>query len=157
MTQQEILKTVWVKYPREWEFISKTLGRETIDEIASSYEDSENSEFERMCSELGLEMIPRNIPEECMHFLYRKASKAMWRGISKDQANAMLKAMYSVNAVSIKMANGADYTTREIIESWKYANENLEPEKKETLSAVKSKAAENNKHNSSPDHLHGRD
>lgn len=124
MKKNEILDKIIVKYPDKWIFIVKMLDKLVIENIASNYaEVSEDSEQKEMFEDLGLELMPRDIPEDCMHFLLRQASVMMWRNISKDQVNSILKAMDSVNAISIRLADGNDYTARKIMEHWKKVNE----------------------------------
>lgn len=60
--------------------------------------------------------------EKCCRFLFGEASKKMWQGITKEQANELLRSMYAVKAVSVKMKNGAEYTTNGIIKCWELAN-----------------------------------
>ena len=108
--------------PDEWSFIVEMLEEKYIENIAKDYEGEDSDSF----SALGLEK--ENHEERwvsCKNVLMRKATQEMWRKTSKEQINTLLKAMYDVKALSIKMLNGGDYTPNQMIEEWRRANDNI--------------------------------
>lgn len=106
--------------PDEWSFIEQMLEKEAIENTEKEYEEKDTDTF----SQFGLEKeIVQEPWEGCRDILMRKATQEMWRRTSKDQVNTLLKAMYNMKVLSVKMPNGGDYTPDQLIEEWMHANE----------------------------------
>lgn len=119
MNTEYILKMVDFNFKKEWEFIIGSLEKEEIQEIAEDFSGIDPFSPDPF----GMINAPSNdYVTSCKCSLMRVASAKMWRRISKDQANSLLKAMQEIGVVDIKMPNMETYTAKEIIDSWKKAN-----------------------------------
>lgn len=121
----KIISKIYTEKPEEWRFVESMLEENQIEAIVAEYEKSKSS-YNDILADFGLstedEDYKKEAWEECLGLLMRAASKKMWRGISREEANALLKAMYSVKASAVRMPNGTEYKTAGIIEAWENAN-----------------------------------
>lgn len=119
MKKNEIIRRISVDNVSEWDFIVRMLDKECIEKTAENFsEGNHNLPF----SEFGLEE-DRDEVADCLNVLMRKASKKMWNGISKSEANNLIESMNAIGAISVKMPDLGNYTVNDIIKSWKAANE----------------------------------
>lgn len=118
-----MIKKIAAQFPNEWSFIGTMLEKDVIEDIIKNFDfEGEEDVF----SEFGLEKeVAQDACGSCVALLMRKATKEMWQRVSKEQANALLKDLYAVKAVCVKMPNGVEYTPKQIIETWKELNENI--------------------------------
>lgn len=122
MKKNEIIRKMSAFHSEKWEFVIDMLKVEVIEKIAEEY--AYASEAPSRYEEFGFkEEEPKDYVANCIDCLVSKASKEMWKQISKEQANDLLKVLYNTNVVNIKMRDGFDYTPEMIISSWKSANE----------------------------------
>lgn len=122
MKGNDIIRKISVYNVQEWEFIVAMLDKELIEKTAENFANRiPYSAFDEF-AEFGLD---DEIDEtaDCLNVLMRKASKKMWKGISKEQANTLLKSMAEMNIVSVEMPGCTKYTAKDIVKAWKDANE----------------------------------
>lgn len=119
MKGNDIIRKISVNNVQEWEFIVATSDKELIEKTSENFANRiPYSAFD----EFGFD---DEIDEtaDCLNVLMRKASKKMWKGISKEQANSLLNSMSELNIVSVKMPDCANYSAKDIVKAWKTAND----------------------------------
>lgn len=109
-----MIKKISAKFPNEWSFIGSMLEKDIIEDTIKNFDfEGENDVF----SEFELEKEVSQEPcKACVAVLMREATQEMWRRTSKEKVNNMLKSMYEINALSVKMMNGVEYTPKQLIE-----------------------------------------
>lgn len=137
MQKDEVIKSICAENPKEWDFINRTLDKQTIELIVAS----NAGESKSIVEEFGLKDVdfdgtPLPNPDvvtRCLSALGYEASKKMWQTITKEQANALIRSMYAVGATSVKLPDGTTYKLEHIKNVWESANELKETEQEEDL------------------------
>lgn len=125
MTTKELIGQIVIQSPERWEFIVSKL---TNDEYYAVAQHCVNNIAARnkVNEELGLrddeQIDEERAIEDCRIILTREATRRMWRAISKDQANDLLRSMQAIGAVSVTMPGGIEYTPRQIVDTWRGCN-----------------------------------
>lgn len=116
-----------INYCDDWNFIRSKLDKEYIENVISAYADDDFCIYgsRKILKELGLEAEEELIEQRakyCRDSLMYGASKKMWREYTEEQVNAMLKGMHEMNAISVMLPDGENYSAKKVKESWINAN-----------------------------------
>ena len=106
MKKEELIRRTAAFFPDEFKIACDVPGEEYITERAQQHIDG----TVKLYDDFGLSFSEGQDEEDFKNILMNEVSKKVLSSITKEQADDLIKAMRSVGAVSVQLADGRNYT-----------------------------------------------